>query len=172
LDQFHLQENHMTNNTSAVDIRGAIDADGHVLEPPDLWERYLEPKYRDRALRIRTDSNGMEYFEMDGKPSWAGYPGFPGQLGGMGEANIDPSPERTYLRVSPIGSMNAKERVARLDREGLAKAILYPTLGLFLGEMKDAELAAAHCRAYNRWIVDFCFRIRRTTGPDRTSLIG
>jgi len=32
-----------------------IDADGHLLEPPDLWERYLEPKYRDRALRIRKD---------------------------------------------------------------------------------------------------------------------
>jgi hypothetical protein len=23
-----------------------IDADGHILEPPDLWEKYLEPKYR------------------------------------------------------------------------------------------------------------------------------
>ena len=30
-----------------------IDCDGHILEPPDLWERYLEPNYRDRALRIR-----------------------------------------------------------------------------------------------------------------------
>ena len=20
---------------------GAVDADGHILEPPDLWERYL-----------------------------------------------------------------------------------------------------------------------------------
>ena len=28
-----------------------IDADGHILEPPDLWETYLEPKYRDRAIR-------------------------------------------------------------------------------------------------------------------------
>jgi predicted TIM-barrel fold metal-dependent hydrolase len=34
--------------------------------------------------------------------------------------------------------------------------VLYPTLGLFLGEIKDSELYAAHCRAYNRWIVDFC----------------
>ena len=31
---------------------GVIDADGHVLEPPDLWETYLEDKYRGRALRI------------------------------------------------------------------------------------------------------------------------
>src|SRR5205814_1104346 len=28
-----------------------IDCDGHILEPPDLWETYLEPAYRDRALR-------------------------------------------------------------------------------------------------------------------------
>jgi len=141
---------------NGVNTKGAIDADGHVLEPADLWEKYLEPKYRDRALRIRTNSAGMEYLEFDGKPTWTGYPGFPGQLGGMGQEDIDPRPERTYLRGAPFGSMNAKERVARLDQEGLAKAVLYPTLGLFLGEMKDPELYAAHCRAYNRWIVDFC----------------
>ena len=29
-----------------------VDADSHVLEPPDLWENYLEPRYRDRAIRI------------------------------------------------------------------------------------------------------------------------
>jgi len=26
-----------------------IDADGHVLEPIDLWDRYMDPKYHDRA---------------------------------------------------------------------------------------------------------------------------
>ena len=31
---------------------GAVDADGHILEPPDLWETYLDPSFRDRALRI------------------------------------------------------------------------------------------------------------------------
>ncbi len=44
----------MQNGNGAI-TTGAIDADGHVLEPPDLWETYLEPKYRDRALRIRTN---------------------------------------------------------------------------------------------------------------------
>jgi len=29
-----------------------VDADSHVLEPADLWETYLEPPYRDRAIRI------------------------------------------------------------------------------------------------------------------------
>ena len=37
-----------------------IDADGHILEPPDLWERYLEPQYRDRALRIRVGDDQLD----------------------------------------------------------------------------------------------------------------
>jgi hypothetical protein len=35
-----------------------IDADGHILEPPDLWEKYLEAEYRPRAIRIKKDSEG------------------------------------------------------------------------------------------------------------------
>jgi len=23
-----------------------IDADGHILEPPNLWEQYIDPKFR------------------------------------------------------------------------------------------------------------------------------
>ncbi len=46
-----------------------VDADSHILEPPDLWERYLEPKYRDRAMRIKTDQRGWEYLEIDGNVS-------------------------------------------------------------------------------------------------------
>ena len=39
---------------------GIIDADGHVLEPADLWEHYLEARYRDLgpdfyASRINRD---------------------------------------------------------------------------------------------------------------------
>jgi predicted TIM-barrel fold metal-dependent hydrolase len=29
-----------------------IDGDSHVLEPPDLWDEYLEPEFRPRAIRI------------------------------------------------------------------------------------------------------------------------
>ena len=29
-----------------------IDADGHILEPLDLWDHYIDPKFRDRAPRI------------------------------------------------------------------------------------------------------------------------
>jgi len=46
--------------THRIDYEGAVDADGHILEPPDLWETYLEPRYRDRALRFVTDDDGLK----------------------------------------------------------------------------------------------------------------
>jgi hypothetical protein len=39
------------------------------LEPADLSQRYLEPKFRDRAICIRVDSKGFEYVEIDGRKS-------------------------------------------------------------------------------------------------------
>ena len=37
-----------------------IDSDGHVLEPPDFWVNYLEPKFRDRAPQLMVDADGKE----------------------------------------------------------------------------------------------------------------
>jgi len=136
---------------------GAIDADGHVLEPPTLWEDYLEERYRPRAIRIRCDDDGLEYLEIDGRPSERTNRGSLGLLGAMGDPDARPSPERRYAESMPFGAGNAAERVALLDREHLEKAVLYPTLGLLWEcEVEDVELTLAYQRAYNRWIADFC----------------
>ena len=146
-----------TGRLPPAEVRGAIDADGHVLEPPDVWERYLEPKHRALAIRVRTNADGLEYFEIAGKPSRLLPAGFPGVLGGMGEKDIVPGPDRTYVGCAPFGAMDAKQRLERITNEGMRAAILYPTIGiLWESEVKDPELAGAYCRAYNRWIVDFC----------------
>jgi predicted TIM-barrel fold metal-dependent hydrolase len=140
---------------------GAVDADGHVLEPPDLWERHLEPRYRGRALRIRKDANGREYLEIDGRPSKLVRGGMPEGVGAMdrvgGVVYERPKTGLAYADNAPFGAMDAKERVERLDQENLERAFLYPTLGvLWVAECEDEELAQAYARAYNRWIVDFC----------------
>src|ERR1700752_193516 len=62
-----------------------IDCDGHILEPPDLWEKYIDPKYRDRAMRIRVGDDGFEYLEIDRKRAAMTRPGLLGSLGGMGK---------------------------------------------------------------------------------------
>jgi predicted TIM-barrel fold metal-dependent hydrolase len=136
-----------------------------VLEPQSLWEDYLEAKYRDRALRIARDDNGLEYLEIGGRPSKMTRKGFPATLGRMGEqelAEFRPSPERTYAGSMPFGACDAAERLALLQAERLEAAVLYPTLGILweaeldTTEADHAALSQAYCRAYNRWIADFC----------------
>ena len=35
-----------------------IDSDGHVLEPLNLWENYIDRGFRDRAPRLFLDEDG------------------------------------------------------------------------------------------------------------------
>ena len=140
---------------------GAVDADGHLLEPPDLWERYLEPAYRERAMRIRKDDEGREYLEIDGRPSKLVRGGMPEGVGAMdrvaGIIYERPKTGVAYVDNAPFGAMDARERLGRLDQEGLDAVVLYPTLGvLWIAECEDEALTQAYLRAYNRFIVDFC----------------
>ena len=136
---------------------GTIDADGHILEPPDLWEQYLEQKYLDRALRIGVDDEGYEYLEIDGTPSKRSRRGSLGLLGAMGSTDMRPRPDRRYADNMPFGSCDPAERLQLMSEENLEYCLLYPTIGLLWeAELTDPELSLAYCRAYNRWIADFC----------------
>lgn len=146
--------------THAVAEDGAVDADGHILEPPTLWEEYIDPQFRDRALRFRVDEHGLEELEIDGRRSLMTRNGFPSTLGAMGAPDLpamQKDPARTYLREAPFGSMDPKERIAVLDAEHIDIAILYTTVGLLWeAEVQDPALAQAYTTAYNRWICEFC----------------
>ena len=43
-----------------------------------------------------------------------------------------------------------------MDLDGIDAAFLYPSVGLFAGAVHDPDLSAALCRAYNRWLADYC----------------
>ncbi|HEV8714683.1 MAG TPA: amidohydrolase family protein [Candidatus Binatia bacterium] len=135
-----------------------VDADGHVLEPADTWVKYVEPQYRDRAIRIERDANGYEFLAIDNKPLQVLY----GQLGVLGGIEMDAEElmtpgKKTYADGCPPGSYDPKARLQVMDQEGIDIALLYPTIGIcWEGAVHDAKLATAYTRAYNRWLVDFC----------------
>lgn len=137
---------------------GAVDADGHVLEDATLWDRYIEAKYKPGAVRIRMDDRGEEHLEIGGKFSKIFYGVRLAGLSAMGSTReegwrVNPG----YGLHAPFGAMNPKERLARIEAEGLDAVFLYPTLSLlYETECEDIELAQALTRAYNRYIVDFC----------------
>src|SRR5437016_7498775 len=101
---------------------GAVDADGHILEPPDLWDRYLETAYRDRPMGIRKDADGLEYLEIAGRPSKMVRRGLPAGLGAMDLVGNIPRPDRPrtgprYPANPGLGAWGAQERLERPDPE-------------------------------------------------------
>lgn len=130
-----------------------IDADGHVLEPPDLWSgsQYLEKKFRDKAPRLVRGKNNFEWLLINGKM----YGSVDWGLSRAGSAGM-PLDQVMYYEDGHKGGFDPHARIKDLDVDGIDAAFLYPTLGLHSGVIEEPEFAAAVCRAYNRWIADFC----------------
>ena len=137
-----------------------IDGDSHFMEPLDLFPRYVDPAFRDRALRVEADpAGGDPQILVDGKPlklidtadllaALVAY--------GQKEAGRDVSHFDQYLALSPDWQ-DMHKRVAFLDAEGIDAQVLYPTLGLLWeGSVDDAVFADALCRAYNTWAFERC----------------
>src|SRR5436190_10962500 len=92
------------HETHRLSWDGAVDADGHILEPSDLWENYLEPQYRDRALRVVKDENGLDELEIGGQRSTMSRRGFPSTLAAMGRTDfveMAKDPDVTYDNHAP-----------------------------------------------------------------------
>ncbi len=138
---------------------GAVDADGHILESAKCWEENCEAKYRANALRLREDKDGLQYLEINGAPSRVNRAGSFGALGVMGEVTREKGsfdPHVKYGERVPLGACDVKDRLTRLDKEGLDAAIIYPSLDLaWETECEDTAYAQAMCRAYNRWVSDW-----------------
>ena len=134
-----------------------VDADGHVMEPADLWLRYIDPAYCDRAIRIARDENDYEVLLIDNRPLEL-VRGHMGVLGGIGmdPVALQENGKLTYADGCPQGGYDPRARLKVMDDEHIDVAMLYPTLGIcWEGAVRDPKLATAYTRAYNRWIADF-----------------
>ena len=132
-----------------------IDSDGHVLEPVDLWQRYIDPAYRDQAPKYFIDERGKEMMWFLGRA----FPGFDG-IGSAGAIDVvrggkDSVKDMKYTEGRK-GGFDPHARIADLDLDGIDAVFLYPTMGLWMGAVEDPKFAAACFRAYNRWLADYC----------------
>jgi predicted TIM-barrel fold metal-dependent hydrolase len=131
---------------SSADVVGAVvDCDAHIFEPHDLWERFLEPRFRARAPKVLLDEQGRIRWDLDGRVT-PPLPRFtvPGEGG-----------ERVPFVPRP-GMGDPLAHLADMEREGIHESVVYPGIGLLFQAIGDAELAAALCRAYNDWLREHC----------------
>jgi predicted TIM-barrel fold metal-dependent hydrolase len=138
-----------------------IDADGHVCEPVDLWERNLPPSMRERGPRVRADgATGVQQVLVED------HVGIPQGLAGLGNAgmhrNQDFGNALRYPDDLHRGGWDPLERVAVMDAEGIDMAVLYGGLAQSLGGFSDLELAVACHQVWNDWMAEWC-----SADPDR-----
>lgn len=138
-----------------------IDADGHVLEPKEIWKQYIDPGFAESAPSFFLDEQGRDQMRIGGV-EYRLEKGF-GVLG-----NIDARTTGKKLdsyEHGRTGGFDPHARLHDMDLDGIDAAFLYPSVGIGLGGIPEPLLAAAVCRAYNRWLADYC-------SADRARLFG
>jgi len=139
-----------------------FDADSHVVEPRELWDRYLEPEYRiaGRLALWREEGKLGSYLKINGEvfrdTENPNIPGYAIWRPGMTWEAIGKLDSAVRHAVNE-GASEPAARLRDMDAMGVDQALLYPTWfaeGFPL--IKDPDVAYALARAYNNWIADFC----------------
>jgi len=144
-----------------------VDCDMHIMEPPDLFERYLDPAFKHRViLPIGADGRPVRgTIVVDGLPTTMDAE--LQQYRKKSKAAVDTSQSTQPLSGSRITGRldfaiqrkyDPEAQLMGMEMEGVDIAVLYPTTGLSLlaRDNMDPRLSLALCQAYNNWIHEFC----------------
>ena len=130
-----------------------VSSDNHILEPPDLWTTRLEPKFRDRAPRVERTKDRGDWWFCNGNKGVA-----VGVAAQAGRRFTEPE-KLTFVdyqeNVLP-GAYIPEEHVKDMDIDGVDVSLIYPTVGLLLYTVDDADLLNALFKTYNDWVAEFC----------------
>jgi predicted TIM-barrel fold metal-dependent hydrolase len=126
-----------------------IDADTHILEPPNIWKNHLPKEYQKYAPKLVKDHEGGDAWMAPngGNPDPIGLVSTPGKR----------FEEFRWFGVkySEIrkACFNGKERIKDMDIEGVDAIVVFPperTIFRWLGQ-PDADVSLAGVDAYNRF---------------------
>ncbi|NND67813.1 MAG: amidohydrolase [Halioglobus sp.] len=138
-----------------------IDCDQHVIEPPDLWEKYLPKEYQDKAPKLVKDKDGGDAWLLGEATE---------SLGLVAAMNQTPRTLKwtgvKYDEMHP-GIFEPGPRLDLMDEDGVDAAVFFPpqrTMIYFISQEHDFSLAGM--QAYNNFISDFC-----NHAPDRLGAI-
>ena len=144
-----------------------ISADGHTIEPPHMWERYLPTKFHAQMPRLVKDP--------DGGDAWEVVPGQPvmpiGLVTNRGEWGMryeDNSWFGTTYESMRQGAFDGKARLDEQEIDGVDAEVFYPsqrTMSAFMAQ-PDSAYHLAGVDAYNQWMWE------EFSAADRTRLIG
>jgi predicted TIM-barrel fold metal-dependent hydrolase len=147
-----------------------VDADGHVIDTASRLVPFVDEPYRERVIRLiewkRRNSSGghLSAAELPFSELAQGYERSGRRLLGTRDVadNLDPE----VVAVGEMAKFHPELHegsghdpdVTRRDLDGLGidEAVWFPTSTTSVVAIDEAPFEAALCRAYNRWVGEFC----------------
>ena len=133
---------------------GYISADGHFVEPADLWTTRMDKRFRDRAPCVEARADADYYF-IDGVTAFpVGLEGASMEDKIAGEIKMMGGHRHADTRP---GAWDPQARMADLELDHIRAEVMYPGgFGLQFWAAPDAEYQRECIRVYNDWASEFC----------------
>ena len=148
-----------------------LDSDLHMMEPDDLWARYLEGPHRDNPPRFfggrrqqleqKTDDKGNADTITGMEVQGLAIPAHGAQTGAIvsaGELRRRSRARHPHFQLARAQGFDPASTLTAMDIEGIDIAVMYGTRGrqILCHDNLAPDYAAALARAYNDWAHDYC----------------
>jgi hypothetical protein len=153
-----------------------FDCDAHINDPPEIWDKYVGPEYRELVKQSYWNPLGRAI--LNGRTLVTGGHDEPRDqiningitIGGPG---ADKRVQRRLMRMRLTpdqcryldhrGAYDPHARVKEMDIMGIDQVLVIPTMMVnYFPFIENVDGAYALARAYNNWVYDWC-----RTAPDR-----
>jgi len=123
-----------------------IDADSHVLEPIEMWDSYLENRFKHFAPTPEMTISGEAVYHK-----------ITDEAGKKLRSDHEQLIEQHYPNFL-LSNFDPESYVRVMQQTGVDVAFLYPTYGQWFWAIDSMSppLAGAFTRAYNSWLRDYC----------------
>jgi len=136
-----------------VDDLILVSVDDHIVEPPDMFDGHLPPRFAGLAPRAIRNEAGDDVWLYEGQ-----------ELPNIGLNAVAGKPPEEY-GIEPTsfaemrsGCYDVGDRVADMDANGVLGSMCFPSFPQFCGQLfsrtEDKDVAIAMVRAYNDWHID------------------
>ena len=148
-----------------------LDSDLHMMEPDDLWARYLDEPHRanpprffggqQQPLTQSADDKGnadrIRGMEVQGL-SIPAFAKSQGAAASSRELRRKSRARHPHFNVARARGFDAASTLTAMDIEGIDVAVMYGTRGrqILCHDDLSPAYAAALARAYNNWAYDYC----------------
>ena len=148
-----------------------LDSDLHMMEPDDLWARYLDaphsanpPRFfgsQKQALSQSAEDKGNADTIRGMEVQGLAIPAFANSAGAAAssrELRRRSRARHPHFNVARARAFDAGSTLTAMDIEGIDVAVMYGTRGrqILCHDDLAPDYAAALARAYNNWAYDYC----------------